>query len=114
MKLNDSTLGCGNVSATRSVGAGIDVGAGVGVGVGVGTVLVTKAPLFQINFLPLFTHVNFLPAIVVICPAFLQLAPAFTAACALRGAIREIIRERASRVFFMGKVLSVIEDIATT
>jgi hypothetical protein len=38
----------------------------------------TATPLFQINLEPFLTHVNFMPDAVVICPAFLQAAPALT------------------------------------
>jgi uncharacterized membrane protein len=57
--------------------------------------------------------VNFLPATVVICPAFLQLAPAFTAACALSGVIKVKTRVSESRILFIGKVSRVNQRIAT-
>jgi hypothetical protein len=58
--------------------------------------------------------VNFLPATVDVSPAFLQLAPAFTAACALSGAIKVKTRVSESRIFFMDKVSRVNQTIATT
>ena len=70
------------------VGVGIGVAEGVGVGDpvrvaegdGVGTTTVT--PLFQSNFLPLFTQVYFLPPAVIVWPTFLQALPAFGAVAA--------------------------------
>ena len=66
-----------------AVGVAVGVGVGVAVGVGVGAGLVTGStsvtPLFQTNFLPDLTQVNFLPADVEMDPIFLQVAPAFTA-----------------------------------
>ena len=100
------------MGATGAAGATGSAGAAGATGV-TDEGFITASSLFQINFLPLFTHLNFLPAIVVICPAFLQLAPAFIAACALMGAIRERIKARASRIFFMGKVFRVNRRIAT-
>ena len=67
------------------VGVGVAVGVGVGVGVTVGVGLIIATPLFHTNFLPLFTHVNFLPFAVAVTPTFLQLSPAFTAAIAFIG-----------------------------
>jgi hypothetical protein len=40
----------------------------------------TATPLFQTNLPLFFTQVNFLPAAVLVCPAFLHAAPALTAA----------------------------------
>ena len=54
---------------------GVAVGDAVGVGVGAGFAIAT--PLFQINFLPDFMQVYFLPAYTEVDPAFEQLAPAF-------------------------------------
>jgi hypothetical protein len=73
----------------------------------------TLTPLFQINFLLLFIHVYFFPAKVDVSPTFLQLAPAFTAAFALIGEARARIRIKESAIFFIGKVLGVVEDYAT-
>ena len=81
------------------VGVGLVVGAGVGVALGFGFAIAT--PLFQTSFFPLFTHVNFLPANVDVCPTFLQVAPALIAAIAFKGATRAKIRVRASKNFFM-------------
>lgn len=52
----------------------------VAVDVGFGTAIAT--PLFHTSFLPLFTHVYFLPAEVEVAPSFEHVAPAFTAALA--------------------------------
>ena len=38
--------------------------------------LFTAMPFFQTNFAPFLTQVNFLPDAVLVCPAFLQAAPA--------------------------------------
>jgi hypothetical protein len=66
------------------VGVEVEVGVGVGVGVGVaeGFGAATATPLFHISFLPLFTHVYFLPPDVMLCPALLQTLPAFGAVAA--------------------------------
>jgi hypothetical protein len=93
---------------------GVGVGVGVATGVGVGFGLTTTTPLFQTSFLPLFTHVYFLPATVEVCPAFLQLAPALIAAFAFNGATRAKIRTIESRYFFIGEVSRVVSGIATT
>jgi hypothetical protein len=42
----------------------------------------TATPLFQTNFLPDFTQVNFFPAVVLVLPDFAHAAPALTAAVA--------------------------------
>jgi hypothetical protein len=52
--------------------------------------------------------VNFLPAKLEVCPAFLQLAPALIAAVAFSGATKAKTRIRASKIFFTGKVSMVI------
>ena len=90
------------------VGVGVGIGVGVGFGVTAGVGLVIETPLFQTSFLPLFTHVNFLPAKLEVCPAFLQLAPALIAAVAFSGATKAKTRTRASKIFFTGKVSMVI------
>ena len=74
------------------VGVGVGVGSGVGIGEGVGSGIAVAAgvglgtaiatPLFQTNFFPLFTHVNFLPLAVIVCPAFLHVLPALGAVAA--------------------------------
>jgi hypothetical protein len=77
-------VGVGDGSAVGvELGVGEATGVGVAVGVDFGTEIDT--PLFQTNFLPLFTHVNFLPFAVAVTPTFLQLSPAFTAAIAFIG-----------------------------
>jgi hypothetical protein len=53
------------------------------------------------------------PAKVEVSPAFLHVAPAFTAAFELIGEIRERIKIRNKRFFFIPKVLGVLQDIAT-
>jgi hypothetical protein len=68
---------------------------GVGVGVGVGVRILTVTPLFQINFLPNFTHVNFLPSAISMIPAFAHGSPALTAATAVSGAAINIIAKKA-------------------
>jgi hypothetical protein len=40
----------------------------------------TATPLPQTNLAPFLTHVNFMPDAVLVCPAFLQAAPALTEA----------------------------------
>ncbi len=74
-------------------------------------------PLFQTNFFPDLTHVNFLPAAVDIAPAFVQDAPAFTAPKA--GIDREVptntIETTKEKVFFIPKiVLSLIGFVCTS
>jgi hypothetical protein len=46
------------------VGLGVGVGVGVGIGVGIGICCKTITPLLHTNFFPLFTQVNFFPAVV--------------------------------------------------
>ncbi len=62
------------------VGATVWVGVGVGIGVATGAGFGTATPLFQTNFLPLFTHVYFLPLEVEVAPALEHLLPGATAA----------------------------------
>jgi hypothetical protein len=64
------------------VGVAEGVGSGVAVATGVGFGAATATPLFHTNFFPLFTHVNFLPPAVIVCPAFLQAEPGFGAVAA--------------------------------
>jgi hypothetical protein len=48
--------------------------------VGVGVALTEETtPLFHCNFLPTFTHVNFLPKEIEVCPTLLQVDPALAA-----------------------------------
>jgi hypothetical protein len=64
------------------VGVGIAVALGVGSGVGVttGFGFAIATPLFQTSFLPLFTHVYFLPLEVEVAPALEHFVPGVTAA----------------------------------
>ncbi len=89
------------VAGTVGVGVGSSAGVGVGDGVGTGFGLATATPLFQTSFFPLFTHVNFLPAKVDVCPTILQVAPALIAAVAFKGTARVKVRVSASKIFFM-------------
>jgi hypothetical protein len=75
-----ATAGAG-VGEAVGVGEGVTDGVGevIGETVGVGVGLLTNLPLSQINFLPDFMQVNFLPAIVEVEPAFAQVAPGLTA-----------------------------------
>ena len=61
------------------LGAGVGDAVGVGIAVGFG---ITVTPLFQTSFLPLLTHVYFLPPDVEVAPSFEHVAPALTAALA--------------------------------
>jgi len=71
-------------------GVGVGDGDGVGVGGGVGDVAgctfgatgASETPLFQTNFLPDLTQVNFLVLVRLMLPIFLQELPALTAECA--------------------------------
>ncbi len=69
-------------------------GVGEGDGFGRGVVFSTT-PLFQSNFFPTFTQVNFLPFEIEVLPNFLQVDPELTAASAFSG--RAIIN-RESRI----------------
>ena len=69
------------VGVTEDVGVGVTEGVGVGV-VGAVDFGATRTPLFQTSFLPLLTHVYFLPAEVEVAPSLEHVAPAFTAALA--------------------------------
>ena len=81
-----SIVGVGvGVGVGASLGDGVGVGVSLGEGVGVGVLLGGATtgiftPLFQINFLPDLTQVNFLPRYVLVLPALGQVVPAFTAA----------------------------------
>ena len=96
------------------VGDGVGLGVGIGVGVGVGFGLAVGDATFQISFLPLLVHTYFLPAEEEICPAFLQLPPAFIAAVASMGAMSEKTTVRESRILFMGRVLGLFQRMAMT
>ena len=67
--------GVGDESGT---GDGEDTGVGIGVGIGFATGEgdLIATPLFQSNFVPDLTQVNFLPAAVADAPALVHLAPA--------------------------------------
>jgi len=68
------------VSDGFGVGVAVGVAVGVDVGVAVGVAVITLTPLFQTNFFPLFTHVNFNPFAVAVTPALVHVAPALGAA----------------------------------
>ena len=54
--------GCeGTFTVAVGVGVGVGVATGVGVAEAAGAGFATATPLFHTNFLPLFTHVYFLP-----------------------------------------------------
>ena len=57
--------------------------AGLGLAIGAGALGLAAATCFHTNFLPDLLHMYFTPAVELVCPAFLQAAPAFTAALAL-------------------------------
>jgi hypothetical protein len=72
--------------------------------------------LFQTNFFPDLTHVNFLPEAVDVAPAFEQTAPAFTAPIAgdISKELKNATETTRARVFFMVKmVLSPIGFVRT-
>ena len=75
------TVGVGDAEGV-GVGELVGVEVGVGVATGLGFDAATFTPLFHTSFLPLFTHVYFLPAEVEVAPSFEHVAPAFTAALA--------------------------------
>ncbi len=116
---NSGSTHCGVcVGVGVGVGVGVDVGVGVatGVGVGVGSAglktgfrfgfaaALTATPLFHTSLLPDLTQVYFLPPVVDVAPAFVHLAPAFTAAKD-GAAIKEIATTKAKkrRERFMAK-----------
>ena len=63
----------------------LEVAVGEAEGVAEGLVAGVETPLLHTSFLPLFTQVYFLPAAVIVCPAFLQEEPGVgaVAACAI-------------------------------
>jgi hypothetical protein len=65
----------------------------------------TATPLPQTNFVPFLTHVNFMPDAVVVCPAFLQAAPALTDADdpGATAIDKTSAIERLRKLFFMRK-----------
>jgi hypothetical protein len=71
---NELAQGVNETLTGLALGAGAALAAGEGFATGINT------PLFQTNFLPLFTQVNVLPALTLLIPALLQELPAFTAA----------------------------------
>jgi hypothetical protein len=102
LNVGDSGVGVG---VGVAVGAGMGVGEGVGVGsaglktgfrVGCGAALIAT-PLFQTNFVPDLTQVNFLPEAVAVEPAFVHLAPALGVA-AWTGVARVSIKRLAMSV----------------
>jgi len=70
------------IGVAEGVGIGVAEGVGIGVaeGVGIGVGLTIATPLFQSNFFPDLTQVNFIPATTAVAPAFVQGAPAFALA----------------------------------
>ena len=85
-----TSVGVGvGVALTVGVGVGVGVATGVGVGDATGTGLAIATPLFHTNFLPLFTHVYFLPLYVEVAPALEHLAPGVTAATEICAVISE-------------------------
>jgi hypothetical protein len=83
---------------------------GVVVAVGIAGAIFT--PLFQIVFLPLFTHVYLKPLFVLTCPTFLHVSPALTAADAverLSVSASEATTER-TRIRFMTEILAKTEN----
>jgi hypothetical protein len=65
----------------------------------------TATPLPQTNLAPFLTHVNFLPDTVLVCPAFLQAAPALIDADDPGATTTDKTNaiETARRPFFMAK-----------
>jgi hypothetical protein len=65
----------------------------------------TATPLPQTNLVPFLTQVNFMPAAVLVCPAFLHAAPALTEADdpGATTIVRTSDIERARKLFFMAK-----------
>ena len=61
---------------------GVGVGVGVDEGCTFGATGASETPLFQSNFLPDLTQVNFLVLVKLMLPIFLQVLPALTAECA--------------------------------
>jgi hypothetical protein len=100
MKGFASGVGAG---VTEGVGVAVTIGVGEAAGVGVaeGRGTETFTPLFQINFLPDLTHVNFFPFAVVVVPTFLQGAPALGVLAALVGNIAREIKTKAARAIFL-------------
>jgi hypothetical protein len=90
------------VTVGVALGVAVEVGVGVGVGVTDGCGVGITTPLFHTSLEPLFIQVYFLPRYVEVSPAFLQLAPALTAAVAFKGIRKANITMNAIRDFFMG------------
>jgi len=90
------------VGVTEDVGVGVTEGVGVGV-VGAVDFGAARTPLFQTSFLPLLTHVYFLPAEVEVAPSLEHVAPAFTAATAFNGTRKSAAVIRMARSFFTEK-----------
>jgi hypothetical protein len=76
-----SAIGNLHAAVLSTTGFTVAVGLGVALGVGAAAGLAIATPLFQMNFLPDLTQVNLVEAVEDVAPAFVQGAPAFTAAC---------------------------------
>ena len=84
-----------------AVGVGVGVGVGVVAGCTFGATGTSETPLFQTNFLPDLTQVNFLVLVRLMLPSFLQELPALTAECAgmtNRVAVRVVVITAARRL----------------
>ena len=64
------------VGVAEAVAVGVEVGVGLATGTGSAT------PLFHTSFLPLFTHVYFMPPVLIDWPALAQMLPGFGAGAA--------------------------------
>jgi hypothetical protein len=93
-------LGAGVVLIAGAAGAALAAADALAVGRAL-----TATPLPQINFAPFLTQVNFMPDAVVICPAFLQAAPALTDADdpGATAIDKTSAIERLRKLFFMPK-----------
>ncbi len=98
--------------ATLASGVGVATGLAASVADALGAVdalaaglALTATPLPQTNLLPFFTHVYFIPAATVDCPAFLHAAPALTAADELGATTRDRTKAAvtAAKDFFMAE-----------
>ena len=95
------------VADGKTVGVGLAVGAGEGLGDVVGTTTGTRTPLdfflTQTNLPDFARHSNSAPLFFAVSPAFLHVAPLFTAACEGAATINEkkspriVIQERDAR-----------------
>jgi hypothetical protein len=73
------TVGVG-VGVALAVGVGIAIGVGITLAVGEGVGFGMATPLFHTSFLPLLTHVYFLPPVDAVAPSFEHLVPGVIAA----------------------------------